>query len=221
VAANPVVPTIPDITASSSSVGQGSGQTKLFNRTIFITPTGTLHPSASYNKLHLFDFGSLKESAHTQAGGELLAPISTPVGTLGSLICFDLRFPECSLRLSHPGPAHPFPPAQILAYPSAFTVATGRAHWEVLLRARAIESQSWVIAAAQVGTHHDDGKGRKRISYGHSIAVDPWGRVVCRLGGVREDDTVDPGAEDELGIVDIDLAEWEKVRRDMPLIRRT
>ncbi|KAI1741013.1 carbon-nitrogen hydrolase [Xylaria scruposa] len=228
--ANPVLSSIPQ--SEAEGVSNKDTTTKLYNRTIYITPTGALHPSGSYDKLHLFDYASLRESASTQAGSRLIAPIPSPIGRLGSLICFDLRFPEPALHLAtHSGESGP---AQILLYPSAFTVPTGRAHWEVLLRSRAIETQSYVIAAAQAGAHNIDAysssseKKKPRVSYGHSMVVDPWGRVILKMKGVRPDwdgedsgDAVEPGAVGELGIVDIDLEEWERVREKMPLIRRT
>jgi predicted amidohydrolase len=101
--------------------------------------------------------------------------------------------------------------ASIITYPSAFTVPTGKAHWEVLLRARAIETQSYVVAAAQVGNHNE-----KRVSYGHSLVVDPWGKVLVELGGVGE-----WKGEPELGVFDIDEDLLAKIRREMPLLRRT
>ncbi|KAI1750164.1 carbon-nitrogen hydrolase [Xylaria castorea] len=257
-AANPVLSSIPqsekeeDVSNNNTSTNANSSTptaiTKLYNRTIYITPTGTLHPSGSYDKLHLFDYASLRESASTQAGIRLIAPIPSPIGRLGSLICFDLRFPEPALHLTTTKHPHNNSdggvgggPAQILLYPSAFTVPTGRAHWEVLLRSRAIETQSYVIAAAQVGAHNADAssssstpstsaekKKKPRVSYGHSMVVDPWGRVILKMKGVRPDwdgedggDAIEPGAVGELGIVDIDLEEWERVREKMPLIRRT
>ncbi|KAI0442863.1 carbon-nitrogen hydrolase [Xylaria telfairii] len=232
-AANPTISSIPQPTTDNTT-------TKLYNRTIYITPTGTVHPSGSYDKLHLFDYATLRESASIQAGSRLTAPIASPIGRLGSLICFDLRFPEPALHLTtHARGDGEAGPAQILLYPSAFTVPTGRAHWEVLLRSRAIETQSYVIAAAQVGAHNldsssssssssTDGKKNPRVSYGHSMVVDPWGRVILNMKGVRPDwdgqdsrDAVEPGAVGELGVVDIDLEEWERVREKMPLIRRT
>lgn len=112
-----------------------------------------------------------------------------------------LRFPEIGLALKRQD-------AQIITYPSAFTIPTGKAHWEVLLRSRAIENQAYVIAAAQVGSHNE-----KRKSYGHSMVVDPWGRVLLDLPG--------EGTEPEIGIVDIDLDYREKIKSEMPLLRRT
>lgn len=117
---------------------------------------------------------------------------------MGLTTCYDLRFPEISLSLRRQG-------AEILSVPSAFTVPTGKAHWKILLQARAIETQCFVIAAAQVGSHN-----QKRTSYGHSMIVSPWGEVLCELGG----DNVDGP---EIGFADIDLALLEKVRKEMPL----
>jgi predicted amidohydrolase len=114
-----------------------------------------------------------------------------------------LRFPEPSLHLSQLNP-----PPTIITYPSAFTIPTGEAHWSILLRARAIESQTFVIAAAQVGQHNEN-----RASYGHSSIVDPWGKVLVELDGTWN-------GEPELGIVDIDQAQVENVRKQVPLKRR-
>ncbi|KAG6360188.1 hypothetical protein INS49_011244 [Diaporthe citri] len=202
--------------------------TKLLNRTIWVLPTGEVDEARSYDKLHLFDYGSLRESAHTRAGPGLVPPFDTPVGRVGSLICFDLRFPEAATALAHPqasgqGKGQHWQPAQVLTYPSAFTVPTGAAHWEALLRARAIEAQCWVVAAAQAGWHSGvPGKGR--ISYGGSTVVDPWGRVRCALPAVEErgsgEMSVPEGAVGALGLVDIDLGLWESIRERMPLVRR-
>ncbi|KAG6018413.1 hypothetical protein E4U41_003913 [Claviceps citrina] len=210
---------------------------RLLNRALYITPDGDVQDSASYDKLHVFDYGSLRESTTVEPGAALTAPFDTPVGRIGSLICFDLRFAEPAVSLAQPGEKSRWRgrPAQILSYPSAFTVRTGRAHWETLLRARAIETQSWVVASAQVGWHNG-----QRASYGRSLVVDPWGEVRLRLGSVgegegegrgREDDDgdADGAAEDdgrtttargEIGFVDLDLELVERVRREMPLLRR-
>lgn len=193
----------------SSHGADPAPRTRLYNRSLWIRADGTIDDAATYNKLHLFDYGALKESAVVKPGEKLTAPFDTPVGRVGSLICFDLRFPEPALALAQPrGSA---PAAQILTYPSAFTVPTGEAHWEVLLRARAIETQSWVVAAAQVGAHNE-----RRVSYGNSMVVDPWGRVVVRLGGPG-----DEGAEGVVGFVEVDLGAVGRVRGAMPLERRT
>lgn len=219
-------------TTTKPTGAAGTTTTKLLNRTIWILPTGAIDPSRTYDKLHLFDFGALRESAHTRAGTSLTPPFDTPVGRVGALICFDLRFPEPSLALAHPrpGPGAGWRPAQVLAYPSAFTVPTGEAHWEVLLRARAVEAQCWVVAAAQAGWHSGR-EGEGRASYGRSMVVDPWGRVRVVLPGVREAGggdggqqaamRMEAGAVGALGLVEVDLGEWERVRERMPLVRRT
>ncbi|KAF2746457.1 carbon-nitrogen hydrolase [Sporormia fimetaria CBS 119925] len=178
--------------------------TRVQNLHIYINSDGDI--TQSYQKLHLFDVNiasgpQLQESASVEPGSAFCDPFSSPVGKLGLLICFDLRFPEASLALRARG-------AQILTYPSAFTVPTGRAHWEVLLRARAVENQCWVVAAAQVGQHDEEGKRR---SYGHAMVVDPWGRVVVDLG---EEEGV-------IGVFEVELGGLEKVRREVPLCRRT
>lgn len=129
--------------------------------------------AALYNKLHLFDLEipgkvRLMESEFSKRGTRMVPPVDTPVGRLGLSICYDLRFAELALWNRNKG-------AQILSYPSAFTLNTGLAHWEPLLRARAIESQCYVVAAAQTGKHNE-----KRSSYGHSMVIDPWGAVVAQ-----------------------------------------
>merc|ERR1740123_1679355 len=117
-----------------------------------------------------------------------------PLGKLGLGVCYDLRFGEFSHSLAHAG-------AELLSFPSAFTVKTGMAHWELLLRARAIEAQCYVIAAAQTGQHNE-----KRSSYGHSLIVDPWGTVIAQVGeGVG------------VATAPIDLDYLASVRRNMPV----
>uniref|UniRef100_A0A8C1XSB0 Deaminated glutathione amidase n=1 Tax=Cyprinus carpio TaxID=7962 RepID=A0A8C1XSB0_CYPCA len=172
---------------------------RIYNSHIILNGQGEL--VSVYRKAHLFDVEltskgvSLKESAFTVPGPRLVAPVQTPIGKVGLGVCYDLRFPELSSALRRHG-------AEILTYPSAFTVATGTAHWEVLLRARAIETQCFVLAAAQVGAHH-----AKRTSYGHALAVDPWGEVTGDCGG----------ADEGLTLVQIDLQRLRDVRRDMPV----
>lgn len=127
-----------------------------------------------YDKIHLFDVqvpgrtDSYRESANV-APGSTPVVVDTPVGRLGLSVCYDVRFPELFRRLSAAG-------AQLLTVPSAFTEPTGRAHWETLLRARAIENLCWVIAAAQTGVHPNG-----RETYGDSMIVDHWGRILDRL----------------------------------------
>lgn len=189
----------------------------MFNRALYIAADGSIKDEASYDKLHVFDYANLKESATVQPGARLTAPFESPVGRIGSLICFDLRFPETAVALAQPLPDSPWAasPAQILTYPSAFTLRTGKAHWETLLRARAIETESWVVAAAQVGKHNE-----KRASYGCSLVVDPWGTVRLKLGGTDNDGNAEEGATGQIGFFDVDLGEVERVRREMPLQRR-
>lgn len=160
-----------------------------------------------YQKLHMFDLDipggpTLRESNTTEPGSEIPVPFDTVVGRVGSAICFDLRFPEVSIALKRQR-------ADVILFPSAFTVPTGKAHWEVLLRARAIECQAYVIAAAQVGKHNE-----KRTSYGHSIVISPWGDILAELGEEEKD-------EPEIIIAEINFEELEAVRRKIPHLRRT
>ena len=142
------------------------------NRGFVIDATGAIR--ARYDKLHLFDVDlptgeSWRESA-AYAPGEAAVVVDTPVGRLGLSICYDLRFPDLYRALSDAG-------ATVLAVPSAFTRPTGAAHWRPLLRARAIEAGTYVVAAAQTGAHPDG-----RATHGHSLAVDPWGEVLLDMG---------------------------------------
>ena len=180
-----------------------TGGKRVKNTLIWINEQGFI--TQRYQKLHLFDVEIndgpiLRESKSVEPGSSILPPFPTMFGSMGLMICFDLRFPALSARIRDLG-------AQILTYPSAFTVPTGKVHWEILLRARAIETQSYVIAAAQVGAHNE-----KRVSYGHSMIVDPWGTVVSKVGGVEE-----WKGEPEISVGDIDLGGLERVRREMPL----
>ncbi|OIW27107.1 carbon-nitrogen hydrolase [Coniochaeta ligniaria NRRL 30616] len=182
----------------------GESPDKAKNTLLWIDERGSI--TQRYQKLHLFDVDIkagpvLKESDWVEKGASILPPFATAVGRVASSICFDLRFPEISLALRHQG-------CDILTFPSAFTVPTGKAHWEVLLRARAIETQSYVIAAAQVGRHNE-----KRVSYGHSMIVDPWGVVLADVGAKDDEPEI------ATAIIDHDLV--SKIRREMPLARRT
>lgn len=169
------------------------------NRAFVIDGSGAVR--ATYDKIHLFDVDlptgeSWRESAAYAAGDRAVAVPGTPLGTLGLSICYDLRFPALYQALSAAG-------ARVLTVPAAFTVPTGEAHWHVLLRARAIENAAWVIAAAQVGDHQDG-----RSTYGRSLVIDPWGRVV-----------LDMGAEAGIGFAEIDPdAAVDEVRGRIPVI---
>ncbi|KQN26549.1 nitrilase [Sphingomonas sp. Leaf33] len=167
------------------------------NRGFVIDDTGAIR--ARYDKLHLFDVDlptgeSWRESA-AYAPGTRAVVVDTPLGRLGLSICYDLRFPDLFRALSDAG-------ATIFAIPAAFTVPTGTAHWHVLMRARAIEAGAHVVAAAQAGTHADG-----RVTYGHSLAVDPWGEVLCDLG-----------PEPALGFAEIDPARVADVRARIPVL---
>ncbi len=171
---------------------------RLVNRGFVIDGAGNIR--ARYDKIHLFDVDlptgeSWRESAAYRPG-EGAAVVETPVGMLGLSICYDLRFADLYAALTNNG-------ATALAIPAAFTVPTGAAHWHVLMRARAIEAGAFVIAAAQCGAHEDG-----RVTYGHSLVVDPWGEVLLDMG---ED-------EEALGFADLDLARVDEVRSRLPAL---
>ena len=173
------------------------GDGRLVNRGFLIDSTGEVR--ARYDKIHLFDVDlptgeSWRESA-SYAGGERAVVAETPLGKLGLSICYDLRFPDLYRALTGAG-------ATILAIPAAFTVPTGQAHWHVLLRARAIEAGAFVVAAAQAGRHEDG-----RETFGHSLVVDPWGKVL-----------LDMGSEPGVAFADVDVAQVDEVRRRLPAI---
>lgn len=170
---------------------------KLVNRGFVIDDRGEVR--ASYDKIHLFDVDlptgeSWRESAMYEAGTKAVIVPNTPIGKLGLTICYDLRFPELFQRLSEAG-------AEVIAVPAAFTVPTGKAHWQVLLRARAIEAELFIVAAAQAG-HHEDG----RDTYGHSLIADPWGELLLEMGD-------EPG----LAFAEIDLDRIADVRARIPV----
>ena len=168
------------------------------NRSVLFRPDGSI--AATYDKIHLFDatlpgLRNYRES-ETYAGGDTAVVSDAPGFRLGFTICYDVRFPALHRALAEAG-------AEVIAVPAAFTVPTGEAHWEVLLRARAIETGSWVIAAAQAGRHENG-----RATWGHSMIIDPWGRIVTQLGG------------EGLGIAlaDIDLAAVAEARGKVPAL---
>jgi deaminated glutathione amidase len=168
---------------------------KSFNTCVHVDPSGRV--LACYRKIHLFDVSlddgtMLRESARTLPG-ERPVVTALPFGTLGLSVCYDIRFPTLYQRLADLG-------AIVLAVPSAFTRPTGAAHWHVLLRARAIEAQCYVIAPAQHGRHWE-----KRASYGHTLIVDPWGEVLA-----------EQAEGDAVVVADIDPARVAAVRRQLP-----
>lgn len=170
---------------------------RCYNTSVLLGPDGgTL---GAYRKIHLFDIdvpeATFRES-DTTVPGTTPTVVDTPLGALGMSICYDLRFPELYRHLVDRG-------ARLIAIPSAFTLATGKDHWASLLRARAIETQCWVIAPGQYGEHDDAGLRR---SWGHSMIVDPWGHIVAMASD-------GPG----LALAEIDLDRVVQVRRGMPL----
>jgi predicted amidohydrolase len=181
----------------SLALRPGGGEGRYVNRGFLIDQTGAIR--TRYDKLHLFDVdlptGERWRESAAYAPGSGAVVAGTPAGRLGLSICYDMRFPDLYRALSDAG-------AEILAVPAAFTVPTGRAHWHILLRARAIEAGCFVIAAAQVGTHEDG-----RSTYGHSLVVDPWGEVL-----------LDMGEEPGVGFAEIDLALLQDVRARIPAL---
>ena len=182
------------------SLAERAGET-LFNTTVVFDPSG--RELARYRKVHLFDIATpdgtgYRESATFGSGGEIVTYEAGGV-KVGCAICYDVRFPELFLALRRAG-------AELIFLPAAFTVPTGRDHWEVLIRARAIETQCWFAAPATWGDHLD-GSGAKRATYGHSLVCDPWGHVVAKVS-------------DGIGwtTARIDPAITAKVRRDMPVL---
>lgn len=171
---------------------------KLANRAFVIDDTGAIR--ARYDKMHLFDVdlptGESWRESNSYTAGEGPVVVDTPLGKLGLAICYDLRFPDLFRTLSDAG-------ATILAVPAAFTRPTGAAHWHVMLRARAIEAAAFLIAAAQTGEHADG-----RATYGHSLAIDPWGDVLLDMGEAAG-----------LGFAEIDAARVDDVRTRVPVLR--
>lgn len=177
---------------------------KAANRQAVIDPTGAI--VATYDKLHMFDVdlpprdgkkGETARESATYEPGERAVVAETPLGAFGLTICYDMRFPALHRALALGG-------AQVLTVPAAFTRPTGEAHWDILLRARAIETGSFVIAAAQ-GGFHEDGRG----TWGRSIAIGPWGEVIGKL------DHDEPGVL----IADLDLAAVDKARAAIPALK--
>lgn len=171
---------------------------RLYNTSVLFGPTG--ERLAVYRKIHLFDVDvgdgqTYRESAAVAPGKDVVLA-ETPLGRIGLSVCYDLRFPELYRALSAQG-------AVLLTVPSAFTLLTGKDHWEVLLRARAIENQAYVLAPAQGGRHPGD-----RLTYGHALVADPWGLVVaCASDG------------EGLAVAEMDLGLLERVRTRLPALR--
>jgi len=182
---------------AGSITERAPGQAKNYNTSVLLGPGG--ERIAIYRKIHLFDVDlpgrvTVRESEVKLSGAEVVSA-PTPIGAVGLTICYDIRFPELYRRLAFAG-------ARLVTVPSAFTFPTGEAHWEPLIRARAIENQVYMIAPAQFGPNVHGFS-----DYGNSMIVDPWGRVVAR-------------AADEEGVViaPIDLDYLERVRRELPAL---
>lgn len=177
------------------SLGISLSDDRAANRTYVLNPKGEI--VASYDKIHMFDVnlghGERYAESSTFAPGDKAVIADLPWGKLGLTICYDLRFPRLYRELAHAG-------AKMITVPAAFTKVTGEAHWHTLLKARAIETGSYVLAPAQTGTHPAD-----RKTYGHALIVDPWGQVVEDAG-------------EEVGIIyaDINLDLVDQVRKKMP-----
>jgi predicted amidohydrolase len=183
---------------AGSILEQIPGSEKAYNTSLLFDPAGRI--IASYRKIHLFDVDlangvSLRESA-TRAHGEAIVVGRSDLCTMGLSVCYDLRFPELYRGLAEQG-------AQIIFVPSAFTAFTGAAHWEPLLRARAIENQAYIVAPGQFGSSTDSFQ-----THGHTMIVDPWGKIVAEVA-------------DGAGVIsaEIDLDYLEKVRAELPALR--
>jgi predicted amidohydrolase len=180
------------------SIAVRSGD-KIANRAYLINSDGEI--LASYDKLHLFDVdlpsGERWRESATYTGGACAVVAATPWAMLGLTICYDIRFPGLYRALAEAG-------AEVLTAPACFTRQTGEAHWHVLQRARAIETGSFVISAAQGGLHEDG-----RETYGHSLIVDPWGRVLADAGG----------SEPGVILAEIDLAQVADARARIPSLK--
>jgi predicted amidohydrolase len=176
---------------------EGDGE-RLVNRGFLIDAEGRI--VARYDKLHLFDVdlpnGDSYRESSTYAPGDRAVVAATPWGGLGLSVCYDVRFPALYAALARAG-------ADVIAIPAAFTRSTGEAHWHTLIRARAIETGAFVVAAAQTGVHADG-----RETYGHSLVVDPWGTIVLDMG-------TEPGG----AVADLDLSRVATTRARIPTLR--
>lgn len=183
---------------AGSFAERSTGPDKVHNTSVLFGPDGAR--LAVYRKIHLFDVevgdGAIYRESELVAAGDAAVTSPTTAGRVGLSICYDLRFPELYRQLSRVG-------AEILCVPSAFTLLTGKDHWEPLLRARAIENQCYVVAPAQWGSHPGG-----RVTYGHSLIVDPWGTVLC----------CHPDGEG-VALAELDLAALDRIRLSLPALR--
>jgi predicted amidohydrolase len=183
---------------AGSVLEAGAPGDRVYNTSVLFGPDGGR--LAVYRKIHLFDAevgdGARYRESDAVAPGEGPVTAETPFGTVGLSICYDLRFPELYRAMSRAG-------ATLLTVPSAFTLMTGKDHWEVLVRARAIENQAYVLAPAQGGRHTD-----QRVTYGHAMVVDPWGLVVARVSD-----------GEGVALAELDPELLARVRRNLPALR--
>jgi predicted amidohydrolase len=183
-----------------SAVEASDEPARVYNTSLLYNPAGVL--VGLYRKVHLFDVqladGSSYHESRAVKPGETLVVRETAVGSLGMSVCYDVRFPALYRALVERG-------ANVLSVPAAFTVPTGRDHWHVLLRARAIECQSFVLAPAQWGSH-----GHGRTTYGHAMIVDPWGTVLAECGD-----------GEGIAMAELDLDRVRQVRAQIPCLQHT
>lgn len=195
-----------DVWLSLGGIHEKVSETKVNNAHVIIDNSGKV--VSVYRKIHLFDVElpekniRLKESDYVNAGKEIVCPVPSPVGHIGLGVCYDMRFAELGLALAKMG-------ADILTFPSAFTYVTGASHWEVLLRARAIETQCYVVAAAQTGSHNP-----KRTSWGHAMIIDPWGTVIAQCSE-GEQVAFASVCDDYLKSTRMSMPVWEHRRYDI------
>jgi predicted amidohydrolase len=186
----------------SLGIRSGDADGRFANRSYLVDPAGGI--AARYDKIHMFDVDvspteTYRESAAYRPGSRAVIA-HTRLGCFGLTVCYDVRFPQLHRRLARAG-------AQIILAPAAFSAVTGAAHWETLIRARAIETGCFVLAAAQTGLHPQSQPSPERRTHGHSLAVGPWGEVLA-----------DAGTEPGITIVDIDLGRVDEARRRVPAL---
>ena len=185
----------------SLALKTGDADGRFANRSFLIDPQGAI--TAWYDKIHMFDVQVTEQETFRESAGyrpgDRTAGAKTPFGNVGLTVCYDMRFPHLYRTLAQAG-------ADILTVPAAFSPVTGRAHWESLLRARAIENGCYVLAPAQKGRHPTSGE-KVRETYGHSLAVDPWGKVI-----------LDAGTKAGVYIVDLEPENVAKARQRVPSI---
>ncbi len=175
---------------------EGESATKVHNSCVYLDAAGQV--TAVYRKIHLFDVdvpdGVRYRESDGVGPGDKTVTVETPLGVLGLSVCYDVRFPELYRELSAKG-------ARLLTVPAAFTLHTGRDHWHLLLRARAVENLCYVLAAAQYGKHG------KRTTYGHALICDPWGQVLAEVGD-----------HEGVAVAEVDEAYQDRLRAELPAL---